>query len=51
MADLPQMNRRLATRPIDLLFSDFRHGPSDVLAVLDHFLPRMAPRSSIFIDS
>jgi len=36
---------------IDLLFSDFRHGPEDILAILGHFLPRMSPASSIFIDS
>jgi methyltransferase family protein len=36
---------------IDLLFSDFRHGPTDVLAILAHFLPRMSQASSVFIDS
>jgi hypothetical protein len=36
---------------IDLLFSDFRHGPMAILAILGHFLPRMSPTSSIFIDS
>lgn len=36
---------------IDLLFSDFKHGPMDILDLLGHFLPRMAPTSSIFIDS
>jgi hypothetical protein len=40
-----------APHPIDLLFSDFSHGPEDVLALLGHFLPRMAPASSILIDS
>jgi tetratricopeptide (TPR) repeat protein len=40
-----------ADAPIDLLFSDFRHGPADVLSILGHFLPRMAPASSILIDS
>ncbi len=40
-----------AGAPIDLLFSDFRHGPADVLSLLGHFLPRMAPASSILIDS
>ncbi len=40
-----------ANAPIDLLFSDFMHGPGDVLALLGHFLPRMAPASSILIDS
>jgi hypothetical protein len=38
-------------QPIDLLFSDFKHGPAAVLAILGHFLPRMSPSSSIFIDS
>lgn len=40
-----------ANDTIDLLFSDFKHGPDDVLAILGHFLPRMSPASSIFIDS
>ncbi len=40
-----------AGAPIDLLFSDFRHGPADILSLLGHFLPRMAPASSILIDS
>jgi hypothetical protein len=35
---------------VDLLFSDFNHGPSAVLDILGHFLPRMATASSIFID-
>jgi hypothetical protein len=38
-------------KPIDLVFSDFRHGTSDIMAILGHFLPRMASASSIFIDS
>jgi hypothetical protein len=38
-------------KPIDLLFSDFRHGATDILSILGHFLPRMADASSIFIDS
>ncbi len=37
--------------PVDLLFSDFNHGPRDVLRILQEFMPRMAPSSSIFIDS
>ena len=41
----------LDKQPIDLLFSDFMHGPKDILALLAHFLPRMAAASSIFIDS
>jgi hypothetical protein len=36
---------------VDLLFSDFKHGPHDILGILGHFLPRMAPASSLFIDS
>ncbi|WP_437730008.1 class I SAM-dependent methyltransferase [Sorangium sp. So ce1335] len=40
-----------AGEPVDLLFSDFRHGPADILALLGHFLPRMSPASSILIDS
>ena len=36
--------------PVDLLFSDFRHGATAVLQILAHFLPRMAPASSILID-
>jgi hypothetical protein len=36
---------------IDLLFSDFMHGPTDILTILGHFLPRMSPASSILIDS
>jgi hypothetical protein len=40
-----------AGRPIDLLFSDFKHGPLQVMRILGHFLPRMAPSSSIFIHS
>jgi methyltransferase family protein len=37
--------------PIDLLFSDFRHKPDDILSILGQFLPRMSPASSIFFDS
>jgi Methyltransferase domain len=37
--------------PIDLLFSDFHHSPMDILALLGHFLPRMAASSSIFMHS
>ncbi len=37
--------------PIDLLFSDFRHGVRDIVALLGAFLPSMSPSSSIFIDS
>ena len=37
--------------PIDLLFADFRHDPAAITSILAYFLPRMAPSSSIFIDS
>ena len=37
--------------PIDLLFSDFMHGPNDILQVLGTYLSAMAPACSIFIDS
>jgi hypothetical protein len=37
--------------PVDLLFSDFQHGPSDILGILGGFLPKMSLSSSIFIDS
>jgi hypothetical protein len=40
-----------AGRPIDLLFSDFQHGGLSILQLLGHFLPCMAPSSSIFIHS
>jgi Methyltransferase domain len=40
-----------SNEPIDLLFSDFEHGPKAILNLLGHFLPRMALASSIFIDS
>ena len=40
-----------AGQQVDLLFSDFRHGGTDVVEILTHFLPRMAPSSSVFIDS
>ncbi len=38
-------------KSIDLLFSDFKHGGIEILAILGHFLPRMASSSSIFIHS
>lgn len=46
MPPYPAMGQKL-----DLLFSDFRHGPNDILAILGHFLPQMAASSSVFIDS
>jgi predicted O-methyltransferase YrrM len=36
---------------IDMLFSDFMHGPNEVLHILGHFLPNMSASSSLFIDS
>ena len=38
-------------KPIDLLFSDFKHGARDIIALVGQFLPRMAESSSIFIHS
>lgn len=40
-----------AEKQIDLVFSDFKHGPSDIVKLLAQLLPRMAPASSIFIHS
>jgi predicted O-methyltransferase YrrM len=37
--------------PIDLLFSDFNHGPEAVLRILAWALPRIAPSASIVFDS
>lgn len=37
--------------PLDLLFSDYRHDPDGLVELLAHYLPRMAPVSSIFLDS
>lgn len=42
---------RLPAKGIDLLYSDFSHGPYAVLALLCQFLPRMAESASILIDS
>lgn len=36
---------------VDLLFSDFRHGPEIIIKLMAHFLPVMADCSSILIDS
>ena len=38
-------------KPVDLLFTDFAHGPDAVLRLLGHFLPLMAETASVFIDS
>jgi Methyltransferase domain len=36
---------------VDLLFSDFDHGPDAIMDILTFFLPRMSECASIFIDS
>lgn len=46
MPPLPRMDQ-----PVDMLFSDFSHGPNDILLILGTYLGGMAPASSIFIDS
>lgn len=46
MPPLPQVDQ-----PLDMLFSDFMHGPNDIMQVLGNYLGCMAPSSSIFIDS
>lgn len=46
MPPLPLMDQ-----PIDMLFSDFSHGPNDILQILGTYLGGMAASSSIFIDS
>src|SRR5262249_30868892 len=38
-------------KKIDLIFSDFIHGPLDILRIFAQFAPRMSDSSSIFIDS
>jgi predicted O-methyltransferase YrrM len=40
-----------ADRSLDLVFSDFSHGPDTVLLLLAHLLPRLSAGGSIFIDS
>ena len=37
--------------PIDILFSDFAHGPEDIIKLLSEFLPQMNEVSKIYIDS
>jgi len=37
--------------PIDLLFSDFQHGPENIIDILAFYLPRLAEAGSLFIDS
>ncbi len=38
-------------KPIDLLFSDFRHDPQGIIQLLATYLPVMSNASSIYIDS
>jgi hypothetical protein len=45
MPPLPELDE-----PIDLLFSDFAHGPEDTLRLMAFYLPRLSECSSIFID-
>jgi hypothetical protein len=42
---------RVTVEPIDMLFSDFNHGPGAILDLFANLLPRMSPTSSLFIDS
>lgn len=35
----------------DFVFSDFKHGPADLLDILGFYLPKMASTSNFFIDS
>ena len=46
-----QIEEIQSDNPIDILFSDFAHGPSDVLKLLAEFLPQMNSYSKIYIDS
>jgi hypothetical protein len=38
-------------KPIDLLFSDFKHDPNSIMDILAQYLPRMSPVNSIFFDA
>lgn len=38
-------------KPIDMLFSDFQHGPQDLGRMLAFYLPRVSDTCSIFFDS
>lgn len=40
-----------ADSPYDFIFSDFAHGPTDIIQQLVNLLPRMAPVCSLLIDS
>lgn len=46
-----EVSRVSGDEPIDLLFSDFNHGPATILHMLAAYLPYMAENSSIYIDS
>jgi predicted O-methyltransferase YrrM len=48
---LPESVCEFGAQPIDLLFSDFAHGPEAITKILSFFLPRMSECASIFIDS
>jgi hypothetical protein len=48
--DLSHLDEHIPQGPVDLLFSDFSHGPQAILEILGQFLPRMAGASSVFID-
>ncbi len=37
--------------PVDILFADYNHSPTNTAKIIASFLPRMTPVSSIFIDS
>ena len=47
--DLPEPVKQ--GRTIDMLFSDFAHGPGEILDLLASVLPHMSEYSSIYIDS
>lgn len=38
-------------KEFDFVFSDFKHGPADLLEILGFYLPKMASVSNFFIDS
>jgi len=46
-----KINEIKSENPIDILFSDFAHGPEDIIKLLSEFLPQMNEVSKIYIDS
>jgi predicted O-methyltransferase YrrM len=40
-----------AVPPVDILFADYNHSPTNTAKILASFLPRMTPVASVFIDS